>query len=361
LLENSAFLSEKNRFYRIEVTQSEPIKGNFSSVARCRLSGTLLGPTNYHGYQLQLRNLYEQRFSRRMSFPEYQRQIEIVNDPAIVERWKEEARSLTTYVTLQEEQPITFNSATETERHFRQAYLPTLLHSGKELSIDGVVSRRLSDRSLGRAIEQAWAQEFRSPAKMMQELSNAFRQGALQIFRHRKSMLFVSSIRARPFSTEASSLSSSVAGVLAALGEAPGINRKQLLEKLQPEASSDPEARERNKRALVSELHWLISEGHVIEFNDGSLDLPRAKAAATPAAETAKPASDSANGTSQTIPSSESPSQPEALPNEQSAPVEDSVPEPISDAPPPAESTAIQAESPSKPESSSDSETTPSA
>ena len=29
--------------------------------------------------------------------------------------------------------------------------------------------------------------------------------------------------------------------------------------------------------ALASDLRWLISEGHVIEFNDGSLDLPRVK------------------------------------------------------------------------------------
>ena len=28
---------------------------------------------------------------------------------------------------------------------------------------------------------------------------------------------------------------------------------------------------------LASDLRWLISEGYVIEFNDGSLDLPRTK------------------------------------------------------------------------------------
>ena len=110
VLENSAFQGERNRFYQSEVTQSEPIKGNFTSVARCRLSGVFLGPTNHHAYQSQLRNLYEQRFSRRMSFPEYQRQIEIVTSPEAVERWKEEARSVTTYTTLQEETPVTFNS-----------------------------------------------------------------------------------------------------------------------------------------------------------------------------------------------------------------------------------------------------------
>ena len=160
VLENGAFLSEKDNFYRTEVTQSEPIKGNFTSVARCRLSGILLGPTNHHAYQPQLRNLYEQRFSRRMSFPDYQRQIEIVTNPEAVERWKEEARSVTTYVTLQEEPPLTFKSAAETERHFRQTYLPGLLRQSAELTLDGVVSRRLSDRSLGRVIEDAWARNF---------------------------------------------------------------------------------------------------------------------------------------------------------------------------------------------------------
>src|SRR4029434_5177548 len=51
VLENGAFLSERDNFYRAEVTQSEPIKGNYTSVARCRLSGILLGPTNHHAYQ----------------------------------------------------------------------------------------------------------------------------------------------------------------------------------------------------------------------------------------------------------------------------------------------------------------------
>ncbi len=293
VLENTAFANEKDRFYRTEVTQTEPIKGNFTSVARCRLSGVLLGPTNHHSYQVQLRNLYEQRFSRRMSFPEYQRQIEIVTNAEAVERWKEEARSVTSYVALQEEAPLTFRSAAEAERHFRQTYLPGLLHSGKELTLDGVVSRGLADRSLGKLIENAWAGEFRSPARMMQELSGAFRQGALQIFRHRKGMLFVSPIRARPLSQALSSLSPSIGAVLAALAGKPGLNRKQLLEELLPEGSGDVEEREKKKLALASDLHWLIHEGCVIEFNDGALDLPRVKA---PVAAAASAENASANG-----------------------------------------------------------------
>ncbi len=277
VIENGAFLSEKDKFYRTEVTQSEPIKGNFTSVARCRLSGVLLGPTNHHAYQPQLRSLYEQRFSRRMSFPEYQRQVEIVTNPEAVERWKEGARSVTTYVTLQEQPPLTFTSAAETERHFRQTYLPGLLRSSAELTLDGVVSRQLSDRSLGRLIEDAWAHEYRSPSKMMQELIGAFRQVGLHVFRHRKGMLFVSPVRARPFKHGTASVSPAVVAILEALTKNPGINRKQLLERLPPDGGEEPEGGEKKKLALASDLHWLISEGRVIEFNDGALDLARMK------------------------------------------------------------------------------------
>jgi len=67
-LERNAFRFAQRDFYQVNVVESDPIKGSFSNVARCRLSGTLLGPTNHHAYQPQLRSLYEQRFSRRMSF-----------------------------------------------------------------------------------------------------------------------------------------------------------------------------------------------------------------------------------------------------------------------------------------------------
>ncbi|MEY2547441.1 MAG: hypothetical protein QOD64_23, partial [Verrucomicrobiota bacterium] len=146
ILEGSAFASARDDFYTVEVTQSEPLKGNFSNVARCRLSGTLLGPTNHHAYQPQLRNLYETRFSRRMSFADYQRQIDVVSDPVVVEQWKEQARSITTYHVKNAEPPVSFSNSPDAERHFRQTYLPGLLREANELTIGGVLSRRLSDR-----------------------------------------------------------------------------------------------------------------------------------------------------------------------------------------------------------------------
>ena len=281
ILESNAFALSKEDFYRIEVVQSEPIKGNFCSIARCRISGILLGPTNHHSYQPRLRSLYEQRFSRRMSFPEYQRQIEIVNDPEMVERWKEEARNVTEYTTLREEPAVTFNNTAEAERHFRQKYLPGLLRSAAKMTIDGVLSRNLPDRALGRLIEAAWAREIRSPAGMMQELIGALRQSGLHIFRHRRGMLFVTPTRLKALGLDTSALSQPIAAILNAISANAGIHRKRLTEQLiaTDEQMNNGEAisTEKQKLALASDLRWLISEGHVIEFNDGTLNLPRVK------------------------------------------------------------------------------------
>lgn len=274
-LERNAFRFAQRDFYQVNVAESDPIKGNFSNVARCRLSGTLLGPTNHHAYQPQLRSLYEQRFSRRMSFADYQRQIDIVSDPAMVERWKEEARKITTYTTLREETPLTFSSAAETERHFRSHYFPALVRSVQDVTVGGTSSRSLPDRILNRAIEAAWARETRSPSDVMQELASRFRQNGLHIFRHRRGMLFVSPIRVRAFVHEQAGVSPLVNAILEAVSATAGINRKQLFETLTGNGPS--EDTEPRRLALASDLRWLINEGYVIEFNDGSLDRPRMK------------------------------------------------------------------------------------
>src|SRR4029079_890043 len=96
-----------------------------------------------------------------------------------------------------------------------------------------------------------------------------------------------SPFRIRSFGHERTGVSASINGILEKLTETPGITRKQLSEKIAP-AETEATAAEpsRAKMSLASDLHWLISEGYVIEFNDGTLDLPRAKAPAAVAPET---------------------------------------------------------------------------
>ncbi len=324
VLEGGAFGNARDEFYNVEVTQSEPIKGNFSNVARDRVSGMLLGPSNHHSYQSQLRNLYEQRYSRRMSFQDFQRQIEMVSDPTVVEQWKEQARSVTTYAT-KEETPVIFKSLGEAEHHFRQTHLPTLWKSEREFVVNGVMSRRMAERGLGWLIENAWTAETRSPSQMMAELVNGLRGAGLNIFRHRRGMLFVSPVRIRNFGHERTSVSVSINRILEKLTAAQGMNRKQLAEELVA-GVTEPTEIDRIKLSLASDLRWLISEGYVIEFNDGLLDLPRTKPtpAVAPAAKTKTTVETDAPVETLTVAeapienSAEQTSEPTPLPNETS-------------------------------------------
>ena len=279
-LDRSAFRFAKSDFYKVDITETEPIKGNFTNVARCRLSGSVLGPTNHHDYQRRLRSLYEQRFSRRMSLPEYQHKIEIVSDPAVVEKWKEDVRKQTTFTTLRAQPPQTFSSEADAERHFRQYYLDELIQNVAEVTI---ATAQIADRALRRVVEEAWNRETKSPSQMMQELAGRFRESGLHIFRHRRGMLFISPIYPRPLPQDQET-SPQVRAILETISAQPRIGRKELADKIIVDPSTPlrtslaPEEAEKAKLALASDLKWLINGGHVIEFNDGSLDLPRVKA-----------------------------------------------------------------------------------
>jgi hypothetical protein len=392
--ERAAFPTARQKFY-VEVTeQRDPPKGNFSNVARCRANGMLLGPTNYHGYQPALRKLYEERFSRRMPFGEFQREIEVVNDPALVEQWKQQASSVTVYrlrgtpepesvkspevkepVVAVEETPATeapvtaeeapeavtetpeavqqapeavaetpaavaetppaytgvvLNSLTEVEQHFREHFLPGLIRSGSSFHLTGEASRTLTDRGIAAAVRQAWEQERGFPGQMMHQLRQQFSRSGLHVFKHRKRMQFVSLIRPSPM--EEGSLSASVAEILQVIQGNQNCNRAKLATAILGADESAVDAA--RKTTLATDLRWLIETGRVIEFSDGRLELPVTQAKPEAPAAKEKPEAAPEAATAEVAPAGES------APAEETVVIEPAVEIPA------AEPAVISAESP---------------
>ncbi|MBV8586413.1 MAG: hypothetical protein JO308_09015 [Verrucomicrobia bacterium] len=279
-LERLAFSECRDEYYETQVIEKEPLKGNFTSVARCTLSGRLLGPTNYHTFQKNIRSLYEQRFSRRMSFEEYRRSIEITADPTAVEQWKEEARKITTFRTKKDEQPVVFESLQAVEQHFRGNYLHTVIHPCLAAEISGDTVRFLPDRSIVASIRRARDRENRFPAQMAGALRHGLNQGGLHVFKHKKRILYISTLRPQPFDLDQAAASPGLSAIFSALRSFPRITRKQLAEKVLAKLLGDkakdeacPEYQQARTN-LASDLLWLAKAGHVIEFSDGTLDLP---------------------------------------------------------------------------------------
>jgi hypothetical protein len=280
-LERLAFNDKKDEFYQSEIVEKEPIKGNFTSIARCTLSGKLLGPTNYHTFQTTIRSLYEQRFSRRMSFEEYRRTVEITTDPEIVNQWKEEIRKVVTFRTKDsEEDAQAFDSIAAVEQHFRAHYLDKLMRPCLAAEISGETARHLSDRRIVASIRKARDRENRFPAQIAGALRFGLNQAGLHIFKHKKRILYISTVRPQLFDPNQATVSAGLASILSTLKSFPKITRKQLAEKIFSKGLGEKAADETSpeyqqaKTNLATDLIWLAKAGHVIEFADGTLDLP---------------------------------------------------------------------------------------
>ncbi len=319
MVERDAFRLLKDKYYREEVQQNDPPKGNFANVARLRASGLLLGPTNYHSYQPSLRRIYEERYSRRMSFGEFQsREVEVVNDEQTINDWKEQARSVVTYFTTQEPEPVSFKTQAEVEAHFRQKYLPQEVKTGTTFEVNGTVLRGGPDRALGASIGDAFDKEYGFPHNVVNAMRPVLTDAGLTFFKHRKRIVYATSVRPVRH-PQGQPARETVLAILRTIEANPRCSRHDLALKVLGEHFEAPE-KVAEKTALAADLHYLLLAGHVIEFVDGRLDLPLPPKAQAEAAkgEEEEGADESA------VVSSEAPSAP--APQAAAAPVAD-VPE----------------------------------
>ncbi|MCX6995770.1 MAG: hypothetical protein NTV49_01465 [Kiritimatiellaeota bacterium] len=255
-----------DRCFVVEDIVTEPPVGNFVCIARCRLSGELLGPPNYHGYNARLLELHRTRFAH-LSLDDYRSRVETVRDPALVEKWKAAQRTQTVFKRKGAEPPQAMKR-TEAEAYFREKALPGMLHHGQRFVVPARGTANWEDALLRQAIRAAWAQESRFPASLLFALRPAFRHMHLHLFKVSGGANFVTSIRPHPIPGDHAV--APIREVLRFLHAQPGCTRQQLVEGLRPGAAPDSA----EVAAVISPLRWLIEKGHLIEFFNGTLALP---------------------------------------------------------------------------------------
>jgi len=267
-----------DRFFEARETQLEPPQGQFICVARCRRSGRLLGPPNHHAYN---ENLLQARaeVAPDLSLDEYRQQIETVRDPEAIERWKQEASRATLYHRRDappDAPPLKWHEA---RALLRDQLAPTLIReAAAHATVPAPVALALEDARLRAAVREAWTLENRFPMSLMYALRPALRHMGLHLFKAGDAHTFVTAVAPAPLDPERAI--PPIRDALKYLGEHPGVTRAQMLQDLFPgRAPDDPEL-----RAVVGHLHWLVEKGHVIEFFDGTLSVPRRHRADSPPA-----------------------------------------------------------------------------
>lgn len=269
----AAFAGNRDRYYRAETTELEAVRGNFTNVARCRATGTIFGPTNHHSYQATLRRHYQEHFASRVSFDGFLRQIEVTANPEAIEAWKNSVRTVTTFHTTQEPTELTFKSVGAAEQHFAAHYFPQLVRALPTAEMPGPAASQTPDRALAAAIRQAWEQECRFPERVMDALRRQLGEAGLIPFRRGPKAWMFTAVRPRPFKASGQAVSGNIAAILRIVESHRPCTRGTLAEQLIPAAAEAAE-RDKFKNSLAADLHWLVHAGFVIEYHDGTLELP---------------------------------------------------------------------------------------
>ncbi|HAV63972.1 MAG TPA: hypothetical protein DCY13_16600 [Verrucomicrobiales bacterium] len=321
-------------FYQIEKTPTDPPKGTYTFVAQCGMSGVILGPPNYHDYQNKLHRLHQERFAN-MDFERFRSRVKIVRDEEVVKKWVEEQSFKTEYVALNVPEPLRLQSMNDVREHFRTVHQPTIIKGVEHHVYPGEKARRIGSRELQRYVSHEIDDQRRFPLKTVTTLSQQFATRGLQFFKVNKNIVHVAVARPHFLDINSEPVSEGVKRIVNFVDEHPRCTVKDLVEALAPtppEAVSTPppapaEAAEQAEgtepatapadapkahhetteaqRAVLADLHWLVHQGHVIEFASGQLETakkpapkpqpaPRKKEQSKPSAK--EPTSDGSKG-----------------------------------------------------------------
>jgi hypothetical protein len=287
-------------FYQAERTKIDPPKGVYTFVAQCGMSGVVLGPPNYHDYPNQLRKVHSERFAR-MPFDAFKARVRIVKDEEVVKKWVEEQSWKTEFNCLNLPEPLKLQNLEEVQKHFREVHLANIIKPVETIRLAGATSRDLRDRELMRLLRQRWEEQKRFPLQIATTLSQQFAARGLQFFKVNRTVTHVSVARPHFLDLEATPVSEGVKRIVDFINATPKCTHQQLLRALAPAAAAPapapvvpPDAGPPTGEtppavpapaslpeptpemaAVMTDLHWLIHQGHVIEFANGVLETAK--------------------------------------------------------------------------------------
>lgn len=313
-LDDSIWLSEReavahalkahfDTFYKVEKTPCDPPKGVWTLVAQ--FDEVILGPPNYHGYQEKLRELHAQR-APRLPFEVFKSKVRMVKDEAAVKTWLESQSSKQQFIALNVEEPQTLHSMAAVEEHFRAKHAPNVIKQADIWSLNRQPNAPRLPEPVMRVLRVNMERERRFPIRTMTALSGAFAHAGLQFFKRDKTAVHVAVARPHYLDLENTLVQPGVKRIIEFINTNEGPTRKKLIAAIAPAPAAEaaalvepkdgplPEAAApaaeapaapaapaaapvptAEQQALLSDLHWLIHQGHVIEFANGLLETAK--------------------------------------------------------------------------------------
>jgi len=279
-------------FFDVEEVSCEPPSGAFVCVARCGLSGELLGPPNHHSFNSKVHEMLRTRYPN-MSEEMYRSRIETVREAEVIEQWRQQCTKKRIYrrkgaaPTVAEPvaeaaeaapaEPAAVESepapkAPPMERDvaelvFMREILPQQIAGVRHLICTAAVAMQTTSRPLYFAFKDMLTRERRFPASLFFALRGAFRHRKLHLFRVNdpKGQDFVMLKAAAPL--DPAHAVQALRDVLTYVNEHPACTKAEMVAAI---AGGD----ETKVKETLVQLAWLVEKGHVIEFYNDVLSGP---------------------------------------------------------------------------------------
>ncbi len=309
-------------FFDTAEVEVEAPKGNYQVVNRCTITGALLAPPNYHRYNQIVAQHHATHI--RMPLEVYKAKIETVRDPEVVAQWLEKMKKTTRYTwkpapakaakaaveAASAEAPAApaegevaapaaeaaapeaapagpaFDTIEEARQHLLTTARERVVRTVEQLRFPGRVLENIPATSeIRRAVEGALAAQRRFPLDTANALRGRLRREHFTIFKKgSKGISYVCAVKRR-FRVPGQSFSESLSALIAFIETNPMAKESELPQRLlgltprpAPAEGQAPEpvpAEEQEKLTrLKGDLRYLVKEGYVTEFVDGSLFCP---------------------------------------------------------------------------------------
>ncbi len=276
-------------FFDVEEVACEPPSGAFVCVARCSLSGELLGPPNHHSFNSKVHEMLRTRFPN-MSEEAYRARIETVREPEVIEQWRQQCTKKKIYrrkgATPTPAEPLPEGAgapaegaeaepppkAPPMEREiaelvFMREILPEQIANVRHLICTAAVAVQTTSRPLYYALKDTLNRERRFPASLFFALRGAFRHRNLHLFRVNdpKGQDFV--MLKTPAVLDPAHAVQVLSDVLKYVNDHAACTKAELVSAL---AGAD----EAKMKEMLVQLAWLVEKGHVIEYYNDVLSAP---------------------------------------------------------------------------------------
>ncbi len=318
-----AYVLDKHlgQFFDVAEVEVEAPKGNFQVVNKCMVTGELLGPPNYHRYNLIVQQHHAAHI--KIPFEAYRGRIESVREPEVIAQWLEKMKKTTRYtwklspapapVVLAEgetaPEPVpapAFDTVEEAKNFLLAQARDKVVRTTEAVRFHGKNLETLPQGELRRSLEGALERQRRFPLDTANALRGRLRREGFTIFKKgSKGISYVCAVK-RKFRVPGQVFADSIGALIGFIEAHPMIKASELADKFlgfsAPVAAKPAEVAAPVEGATTEEaaapaaapapaltveqmaklnrlngdLRWLVSEGYVTEFIDGRIFAPPA-------------------------------------------------------------------------------------